>query len=41
MGLWDVQLEPGQSFTRVFNRRGISGYFCRLHDEMTGAIRVG
>lgn len=40
MGLWNRQLAPGQSFTRVFNRQGIFRYICQFHDEMRGAIRV-
>jgi plastocyanin len=39
-GLWDRQLAPGRSFTRVFNRQGTFRYFCRFHDDMTGVIRV-
>jgi plastocyanin len=39
-GLWDRELAPGQSFTRLFNRQGTFRYFCRFHDEMSGAIRV-
>jgi plastocyanin len=40
MGLWNAELAPRESFTRVFNRRGTFRYFCAFHDEMTGAIRV-
>ncbi len=39
-GLWDADLAPGQSFSRVFRKRGRFPYHCEVHPEMTGRIVV-
>ena len=31
-------LDPGESFTKRFNRTGVFKYHCEIHPEMTGKI---
>lgn len=39
-GAWDGMIQPGGSFTYVFNVPGTFGYYCRIHPSMRGAVTV-
>lgn len=34
------QIMKDKSFSRVFDQAGTFGYFCEIHPEMTGTVRV-
>lgn len=37
---YDVFIGAGQSARVTFNRAGTSTYYCRVHPDMTGTVRV-
>jgi plastocyanin len=40
-GVWDSgTLAPGETFSRVFRKRGKFPYLCTIHPDMTGRIVV-
>jgi plastocyanin len=39
-GLFDASLDPGETFARVFRKKGRYPYHCEIHDGMAGVIRV-
>jgi plastocyanin len=38
--LWSRDISPGGSASRVFNQAGAFPYLCRIHNNMTGIVRV-
>jgi manganese oxidase len=39
-GMFDKVLEPGKSFSHIYNKAGIFPYFCKNDNMMTGTITV-
>lgn len=39
-GAWDVAIAASQSARLQFNHAGTTKYFCRVHPDMTGTVRV-
>ena len=39
-GAWDSTLQPGASFSRVFNTAGSFAFHCAIHPSMTGSVTV-
>lgn len=39
-GLWNVTLDPGESYARRFRRAGTFRYVCSFHSGMSGKIVV-
>lgn len=39
-GLWSSDLNPGKSFSFMFNKAGTYTYHCRFHPSMKGTVNV-
>ena len=40
-GVFDLEIQPEETFSHVFTRAGTYPYYCLLHPRMAGAVVVG